>query len=126
MERGRQVYAHQKCATCHQIAKKGNSRFPLDGVASRLSAEDLRRWITAAKRSRINAFVLLSHGQDTAATMTMNELVPQPEAHTGQEATAIRAPKEAANAKIQDLFSKVVDESISDSELDTIAKQVLG
>jgi mono/diheme cytochrome c family protein len=46
VERGREVYAHHKCATCHQIAKKGNSRFPLDGVASRLSAADLRRWIT--------------------------------------------------------------------------------
>ena len=46
VERGRQVYAHHKCATCHQIAKQGNSRFPLDGVASRLSAVDLRRWIT--------------------------------------------------------------------------------
>ena len=46
VERGRQVYARLKCATCHQIAKNGNSRFPLDGVGSRLSAEDLRRWMT--------------------------------------------------------------------------------
>ncbi len=46
VERGRQVYARLKCATCHQIAKHGNSRFPLDGVASRLSADQLRRWIT--------------------------------------------------------------------------------
>ena len=43
--RGQQVYAREKCATCHQIARQGNSRFPLDGVASRLSADDLRRWI---------------------------------------------------------------------------------
>jgi mono/diheme cytochrome c family protein len=50
VERGRQVYAQHKCATCHQIAKKGNSRFPLDGVASRLSTEDLRRWITETAR----------------------------------------------------------------------------
>jgi mono/diheme cytochrome c family protein len=40
------VYAREKCATCHQIARQGNSRFPLDGVASRLSTADLRRWIT--------------------------------------------------------------------------------
>ena len=45
-ERGRQVYAREKCATCHQIVRQGNSRFPLDGVASRLSRDDLRRWIT--------------------------------------------------------------------------------
>jgi len=46
VERGTQVYAREKCATCHQIARKGNSRFPLDGVGSRLSAEQLRRWMT--------------------------------------------------------------------------------
>ena len=50
IERGRHVYERLKCATCHQIAKKGNSRFPLDGVASRLSADDLRRWITDTAR----------------------------------------------------------------------------
>lgn len=46
IERGKHVYAREKCATCHQIERKGNSRFPLDGVGSRLSAEQLRRWIT--------------------------------------------------------------------------------
>jgi mono/diheme cytochrome c family protein len=45
-EAGRKVYERQKCATCHQIAKRGNSRFPLDGVGSRLTAEQIRRWMT--------------------------------------------------------------------------------
>jgi mono/diheme cytochrome c family protein len=43
---GRQVYEREKCATCHQIARRGNSRYPLDGVGSRLTAEEIRRWIT--------------------------------------------------------------------------------
>ena len=43
---GRKVYEREKCATCHQIAKHGNSRFPLDGVASRLTPDQIRRWIT--------------------------------------------------------------------------------
>jgi mono/diheme cytochrome c family protein len=43
---GRRVYEREKCAVCHQIAGRGNSRFPLDGVGSRLSADDLRRWFT--------------------------------------------------------------------------------
>jgi mono/diheme cytochrome c family protein len=46
VEAGRRVYEHEKCAACHQIAKQGNSRYPLDGVASRLTADQLRRWIT--------------------------------------------------------------------------------
>lgn len=45
-ETGRRIYERAKCATCHQIAKRGNSRYPLDGVASRLAARDLRRWLT--------------------------------------------------------------------------------
>jgi mono/diheme cytochrome c family protein len=43
---GRKVYEHEKCAACHQIAKQGNSRYPLDHVGSKLSESDLRRWIT--------------------------------------------------------------------------------
>ena len=45
-EIGRKVYEREKCATCHQIAKRGNSRYPLDGIASRLSPEQIRRWLT--------------------------------------------------------------------------------
>jgi mono/diheme cytochrome c family protein len=43
---GRKVYEQQKCASCHQIAKRGNSRFPLDSVGSKLTPEQLRRWMT--------------------------------------------------------------------------------
>ena len=43
---GRKIYDQHKCVTCHQIAKHGNSRFPLDGVGSRLTTDQLRRWIT--------------------------------------------------------------------------------
>jgi mono/diheme cytochrome c family protein len=45
---GRRVYEQRKCATCHMVAGKGNIRFPLDGVASRLSEADIRRWLTDA------------------------------------------------------------------------------
>jgi mono/diheme cytochrome c family protein len=43
---GRKVYDRERCLTCHQIAKHGNSRFPLDGVGTRLTPEQIRRWIT--------------------------------------------------------------------------------
>ena len=43
---GRRVYEREKCATCHQIEKRGNSRYPLDGVASKLGPDELRRWLT--------------------------------------------------------------------------------
>ena len=49
-EVGRRLYERHKCATCHQIDGRGNSRFPLDGVAARLAADDLRRWLTDTAR----------------------------------------------------------------------------
>jgi mono/diheme cytochrome c family protein len=50
IELGRKVYEREKCATCHQIDKKGNSRFPLDGVAKRLAPTQLRMWLTDTRR----------------------------------------------------------------------------
>jgi mono/diheme cytochrome c family protein len=46
IEAGKKVYETQKCATCHMIAGKGNKMSPLDGVGAKLSAADLKKWIT--------------------------------------------------------------------------------
>ncbi len=43
---GKKVYETRKCGTCHMVAGKGNIRFSLDGVGVKLSATDLRRWLT--------------------------------------------------------------------------------
>lgn len=43
--KGAQVYADQKCGTCHSIAGKGNAKGPLDDVGSKLSAAEIREWI---------------------------------------------------------------------------------
>jgi mono/diheme cytochrome c family protein len=47
--RGQQVYAEQKCQSCHSIAGVGNPRYPLDGVGSRLSDDDIRKWIVTPR-----------------------------------------------------------------------------
>jgi mono/diheme cytochrome c family protein len=47
--RGEAVYAEQKCALCHSIGDKGNRKGPLDGVGTKLSADELRKWIVDAK-----------------------------------------------------------------------------
>ena len=47
--KGTAVYAAQKCALCHAIGDKGNKKGPLDGVGSKLSAADIRLWMTDAK-----------------------------------------------------------------------------
>jgi mono/diheme cytochrome c family protein len=47
--KGQQLFADQKCTLCHSVADKGNKKGPLDGVGSKLSAAEIRSWITDAK-----------------------------------------------------------------------------
>src|ERR1700759_3776207 len=45
-KRGMEVYNAQKCQTCHAIGGKGSKANPLDGVGAKLSADDIKQWIT--------------------------------------------------------------------------------
>ena len=42
---GEAVYAAQKCAMCHSLDGKGQTKGPLDGVGTKLTAEEIRLWI---------------------------------------------------------------------------------
>jgi len=44
---GEKVYAANKCMSCHAIDGKGMKKYPLDGIGSKLSAADIRKWITS-------------------------------------------------------------------------------
>jgi mono/diheme cytochrome c family protein len=45
---GKQVFTDSKCSVCHSIAGQGNKKGPLDEAGSKLSAADVRMWITSA------------------------------------------------------------------------------
>jgi mono/diheme cytochrome c family protein len=45
---GEKVFAAQKCSICHAVAGKGNKTGPLDDVGTKLSAAEIRSWITNA------------------------------------------------------------------------------
>lgn len=47
--RGQRVYEEERCRACHSIAGQGNRRYPLDGVGSRLTLDQLRKWIVAPR-----------------------------------------------------------------------------
>ena len=47
--KGQQVFTDQKCSLCHSIAGKGNAKGLLDGVGTKLTADEIRSWITDAK-----------------------------------------------------------------------------
>ena len=46
VKKGQEVYTAQKCQTCHAVAGKGNKTNPLDGVGAKLSADEIKEWIT--------------------------------------------------------------------------------
>jgi len=48
IDKGKQVYAAQKCQICHSVAGVGNKRGALDDVGARLKEDDIRQWIVAA------------------------------------------------------------------------------
>jgi len=48
-ERGMKVYQDQKCSLCHSIEGKGNKQGALDGVGSKLTADEIRQWIVSPK-----------------------------------------------------------------------------
>ena len=54
-EKGKEVYAAQKCSICHSIGTAGNKKGPLDQVGSKLSANDIRSWITSAPEMALKA-----------------------------------------------------------------------
>lgn len=47
--KGEKIFTDQKCALCHSIGGHGNAKGPLDEVGSKLTADEIRQWITDAK-----------------------------------------------------------------------------
>jgi mono/diheme cytochrome c family protein len=50
VDRGIAVYKAQKCNLCHIVAGEGKKHV-LDGVGTKLSAEDIRQWLVDITRS---------------------------------------------------------------------------
>jgi mono/diheme cytochrome c family protein len=55
VKKGQDVYTAQKCQLCHAIAGKGNKANPLDGIGAKLSADDIKQWITHPTESAAKA-----------------------------------------------------------------------
>ena len=55
VEKGKALYAAQKCSMCHMIEGKGNKVSPLDGVGTKLTADQIREWIVAPKAATAKA-----------------------------------------------------------------------
>ena len=50
VDQGKKLYDANKCSDCHTIGGKGGrltKQHPLDGVGTKLSAADIKKWFTA-------------------------------------------------------------------------------
>src|SRR5437867_7316326 len=47
--KGQQVYAAQHCSMCHSVAGKGNPKNPLDDVGSKMTADEVKKYIVNPK-----------------------------------------------------------------------------
>lgn len=56
---GEKVFAEKKCSVCHLVGDVGNKKGPtLDGVGSKLTAEEIRQWITNAPEMAAKANII--------------------------------------------------------------------
>jgi cytochrome c2 len=49
VEKGKTVFADQKCKMCHSVAGVGNPKGSLDGVGDKLSADEMKQWLANPK-----------------------------------------------------------------------------
>ncbi len=42
---GKDLYQKYACEKCHQIAGKGSKISPLDGIAAKMTADEMKQWI---------------------------------------------------------------------------------
>jgi cytochrome c2 len=48
-ERGKEVYATQKCGLCHSLSGIGGKKLALDGIGSKLNPDAMKKWIRTPK-----------------------------------------------------------------------------
>jgi len=73
VSKGKDVYTAQKCSVCHAIAGTGNKKGVLDGVGAKLSAAEIRSWITDAPAMAAKAKAERKPPMK-AATLAMDDL----------------------------------------------------
>jgi len=73
-DQGQKVFADQKCAICHSIGGQGNKKGILDGIGSKLSADEIRQWITNAPEMAAKAKAERKPPMKAFASLPKNDL----------------------------------------------------
>jgi mono/diheme cytochrome c family protein len=73
-EKGAAVFAAQKCSMCHSLDGKGNPKGPLDGIGAKLTADEIRQWITTPVEMAAKATATRKPAMKSFATLPKEDL----------------------------------------------------
>ena len=51
--KGEKLFTDQKCTLCHSVNGKGNVKGAMDGAGSKMTADEIRAWITAVSYTHL-------------------------------------------------------------------------
>jgi len=74
VERGMKVFAESKCSMCHSVAGKGNAKGVLDAVGTKLSADEIRLWVTEPQTMRDKTHAERKPIMKSYATLSKDDL----------------------------------------------------
>lgn len=72
--RGPHVYTESKCSLCHSVGGLGNKKGSLDGVGAKLTAVELREWITGAPDMAARAKAVRKPAMKSYPNLTKDDL----------------------------------------------------
>ena len=74
VEKGATVFAAQKCSMCHALDGKGAAKGPLDGIGSKLKADEIRQWIVAPVEMAAKANATRKPAMKSYASLSKEDL----------------------------------------------------
>jgi len=74
VDAGQKAFAAQKCSICHSIAGQGNKKGPLDGIGTKLSADEIRQWLMNAPEMAAKVKAERKPAMKVYATLPKNDL----------------------------------------------------
>ena len=74
VEKGAALFVAQKCSLCHSLDGKGNAKGPLDGIGSKLKAEEIRQWLVSPVEMAAKASATRKPPMKSFSTLSKEDL----------------------------------------------------
>jgi mono/diheme cytochrome c family protein len=74
VEKGAALFTAQKCTLCHSLDGKGSAKGPLDGIGSKLKADEIRQWLVSPVEMAAKANATRKPAMKSFATLPKEDL----------------------------------------------------